>query len=381
MFRWRANFHEVRGEAHAAAGDSALALADCGVASRLAHESGISELIAQIENNFALVASDFGEMRSAIERHEIALAEARRTSMTWRVAYSALNYASTLTTAGRARAARATSSARRSRAASRPQRSKPKPRPSAFRWRSCSTTGAARSLRGRRRACVRDFDRREAQRIALGHRRHSPNFDPRRARPPKRARCSARALDAMPRAHRCTGVLFAPCGASKRRDARTRAAAERCSARSSGRPRDAPRPSPAAPLAHATLAGARLRIGSAVRSTRRLRWKPRAGGSDALDLVSRHRRRPRHRALAHRGAGGEGPADRRASSKWRGWSPTARPTSRSRSACTSATHRRTPSHRRFLRASACARVRSSRRRIGDPAHGGNPGYPQGRDSV
>ncbi len=96
-----ANFHEVRGEAHAAAGDSAPALADCRIASRLAHESAVSELITQIENNFAMVAADLGEIALAIERHEISLAEARRTSMTWRVAYSALNYAGTLTTAGR----------------------------------------------------------------------------------------------------------------------------------------------------------------------------------------------------------------------------------------------------------------------------------------
>jgi DNA-binding CsgD family transcriptional regulator/tetratricopeptide (TPR) repeat protein len=96
-----ANFHEIRGEASAANGETARALADCRTASRLAHESGVSELITQIENNFAMVAADLGEIALAIERHEIALAEARRTSMTWRVAYSALNYAGTLTVAGR----------------------------------------------------------------------------------------------------------------------------------------------------------------------------------------------------------------------------------------------------------------------------------------
>jgi DNA-binding CsgD family transcriptional regulator/tetratricopeptide (TPR) repeat protein/type II secretory pathway predicted ATPase ExeA len=101
-----ANFHEVRGEAYAAAGDAARALADCGTASRLAQVSGVSELITQIENNFAMVAADLGEISLAIERHEISLAEARRTSMTWRVAYSALNYAGTLTTAGRLARAR-----------------------------------------------------------------------------------------------------------------------------------------------------------------------------------------------------------------------------------------------------------------------------------
>jgi DNA-binding CsgD family transcriptional regulator/tetratricopeptide (TPR) repeat protein len=101
-----ANFHEVRGEAYAAAGDTARALADCRIASRLAHESGVSELITQIENNFAMVAADLGEIALAIERHEISLTEARRTSMTWRVAYSALNYAGTLTVAGRLSRAR-----------------------------------------------------------------------------------------------------------------------------------------------------------------------------------------------------------------------------------------------------------------------------------
>jgi DNA-binding CsgD family transcriptional regulator len=42
----------------------------------------------------------------AIERHEIALAESRRTSMSWRVAYSALNYANTLMLRGELKRAR-----------------------------------------------------------------------------------------------------------------------------------------------------------------------------------------------------------------------------------------------------------------------------------
>ncbi len=102
----RASFHEVRAETHAALGDAKAALDDCRRASSLANESGISELIAQVENNFALVAADLGEPALAIERHEIALAEARRTSMSWRVAYSALNYANTLMLGGELKRAR-----------------------------------------------------------------------------------------------------------------------------------------------------------------------------------------------------------------------------------------------------------------------------------
>lgn len=102
----RASFHEVRAETHAGAGNARAALDDCRRASELANQSGISELIAQVENNFALVAADLGEPALAIERHEIALAEARRTSMSWRVAYSALNYANTLMLGGELKRAR-----------------------------------------------------------------------------------------------------------------------------------------------------------------------------------------------------------------------------------------------------------------------------------
>lgn len=102
-----ANFHEVRAETHAALGQVTAALADCRLASELAARTGVSETIAQIENNFALVAADLGELDLAVERHEIALAEARRTSMLWRVAYSALNYANTLTLRGELPRARA----------------------------------------------------------------------------------------------------------------------------------------------------------------------------------------------------------------------------------------------------------------------------------
>jgi DNA-binding CsgD family transcriptional regulator len=102
----QASFHEVRAETHAAIGDARTALADCRAASRLANRTGVSEIIAQTENNYALVAADLGELDLAIERHEIALTEARRTSMLWRVAYSALNYADTLMLRGELERAR-----------------------------------------------------------------------------------------------------------------------------------------------------------------------------------------------------------------------------------------------------------------------------------
>ncbi len=102
----RASFHEVRAETHAALGNAREALADCRAASQLANRSGVSELIAQIENNFALVANDLGELDLAVERHEIARAEARRTRMLWRVAYSALNYANPLMLKGELQRAR-----------------------------------------------------------------------------------------------------------------------------------------------------------------------------------------------------------------------------------------------------------------------------------
>jgi DNA-binding NarL/FixJ family response regulator len=102
----RASFHEVRAEMFAALGDADRALADCRAASELAKRTGISELIAQVENNYAVVACDLGEIALAVERHKIALAEAHRTSMMWRVAYSALNYAATLVVGGDLRTAR-----------------------------------------------------------------------------------------------------------------------------------------------------------------------------------------------------------------------------------------------------------------------------------
>lgn len=102
----RANYHEISAETAAAAGDAPAALAHCREASRLAAKIGVSETIAQIENNCALVAADVGELDLAVRRHEIALAESRRTSMPWRVAYCALNFAGTLTLRGELRRAR-----------------------------------------------------------------------------------------------------------------------------------------------------------------------------------------------------------------------------------------------------------------------------------
>ncbi|MEO6912390.1 MAG: AAA family ATPase [Candidatus Baltobacteraceae bacterium] len=101
----QATFYEVRGETYAMLGKTSLALADFRDAAEFAAQSGISELIAQIENNFALVAVDLGELDLAIERHRVAVEEARRTGMTWRIAYSALNYARTLMLKGDLRAA------------------------------------------------------------------------------------------------------------------------------------------------------------------------------------------------------------------------------------------------------------------------------------
>lgn len=92
----QATFYEVRGETYALLGRTADALADMQMAADLASKSGISEIIAQIENNFALVAVDLGELDLALERHLIAVEEARRAGMTWRIAYTTLNYARTL---------------------------------------------------------------------------------------------------------------------------------------------------------------------------------------------------------------------------------------------------------------------------------------------
>ncbi len=103
----RAAWHEVRGETNAVLGQTAPALADFRAAARLAAQSGVSELISQIENNFALAAVELGDLDLAIARHQIAVDEAHRTGLMWRIAYSSLNYARTLTLKGELERARA----------------------------------------------------------------------------------------------------------------------------------------------------------------------------------------------------------------------------------------------------------------------------------
>ena len=103
----RANFSEIRAEVHAAYGATAAALHECAVAARLARHTGDFELVAQTENNVALVACDLGELTYASRRHRRALDAAQRSGTAWRIAYSALNYARTLTLAGSLQAARA----------------------------------------------------------------------------------------------------------------------------------------------------------------------------------------------------------------------------------------------------------------------------------
>jgi DNA-binding CsgD family transcriptional regulator len=92
----RADWHEVRGETHAVLGNVREAMADFRDAAKLAAQGGVSELISQIENNFALAAFDLGELDLAVARHQIAVDEAHRTGMPWRIAYCSLNYARTL---------------------------------------------------------------------------------------------------------------------------------------------------------------------------------------------------------------------------------------------------------------------------------------------
>lgn len=102
----RADFHEVRGDINAARGQTAEALDDCARATTLAGRLGDAELIAQTENNHALVAYDLGELTAARRHHERALHEAQRTAMAWRVAYCSLNFARTLMLGGDLLAAR-----------------------------------------------------------------------------------------------------------------------------------------------------------------------------------------------------------------------------------------------------------------------------------
>lgn len=103
----RAMWHEVSGEAYAVLGDPHRATAEFRAAARLAAQGGISELIAQIENNFALAAFDLGDLDLAAARHQIAVDEAHRTGLVWRIAYSSLNYARTLMCKGEFERARA----------------------------------------------------------------------------------------------------------------------------------------------------------------------------------------------------------------------------------------------------------------------------------
>ena len=200
----RASFHEVRGETYAALGEPGRALADCGVASRLANRSGVSELIAQIENNFALVAADLGELDLAIERHEISLAEARRTSMPWRVAYSALNYADTLTLRGELERARELVwEALESGVTT--ATFKPKPRPWDFRSRSCSTTAScSRPAPTTMPPSTLPFARNPAHRLGCGGLCRAA-FGA--GRPAEARALLTRALESISRPHRCWSLF------------------------------------------------------------------------------------------------------------------------------------------------------------------------------
>jgi DNA-binding CsgD family transcriptional regulator len=102
----RAMWHEVSGEVHAALGNAAHAVAEFRAAARLAAEAGAGELISQIENNFALGAFDLGDLELAAARHQIAVDEAHRTGLMWRIAYCSLNYARTLMCKGELERAR-----------------------------------------------------------------------------------------------------------------------------------------------------------------------------------------------------------------------------------------------------------------------------------
>ncbi|HEV7178375.1 MAG TPA: AAA family ATPase [Candidatus Baltobacteraceae bacterium] len=103
----QAVFHEVRAETRAALGDTRGSLSDCRRAARFAAQTGLSDLIAQVENNCALVAADLGELDLAIEHHRVSLDEAHRTGLMWRIGYSAINYAQTRMLKGEYTAARA----------------------------------------------------------------------------------------------------------------------------------------------------------------------------------------------------------------------------------------------------------------------------------
>jgi DNA-binding CsgD family transcriptional regulator len=102
----QASWHEVLGETYAVSGDARSAVSEFRAAAQLAAQSGVGELISQIENNFALAAFDLGDLDLAAARHQIAVDEAHRTGLMWRIAYSSLNYARTLTFKGQLERAR-----------------------------------------------------------------------------------------------------------------------------------------------------------------------------------------------------------------------------------------------------------------------------------
>lgn len=95
-----AMFYEVRAEIRAAKRDTEAAFEDIARATRCATDSGLSDLISQVENNAAIASADLGDLRAAIQHHRIAISQARRTSLPWRYSYSALNFAHTLMLAG-----------------------------------------------------------------------------------------------------------------------------------------------------------------------------------------------------------------------------------------------------------------------------------------
>src|SRR6185437_14127817 len=105
----RASWHEIRAEVSAVQGNATSAVAEFRSAAQLAAQSGVSELISQIENNSALAAFDLGDLDLAVARHQIAVDEAHRTGMMWRIGYSSLNYARTLMFKGEFERARAMS--------------------------------------------------------------------------------------------------------------------------------------------------------------------------------------------------------------------------------------------------------------------------------
>ncbi len=102
----RASLHEIRGEMLAAMGRGYRALDELEAAAQNAAQSGSAELVAQIENNVALNACDLGELDVAIAHHRLALEEAERTGLMWRVAYCSLGFARSLTLRGELAAAR-----------------------------------------------------------------------------------------------------------------------------------------------------------------------------------------------------------------------------------------------------------------------------------